>query len=264
MAQGNYANVNGLNMYYEVHGTGQPLVLIHGAFSAIPSSFGKILPELAKTRQVIGVEIQGHGRTVDIDRPMRVPQLADDVAELVKQLGLEKVDVMGYSLGGSIALHFALRHPDLLRKLILMSIAYKASGIHPGLMDGLGEMQPEMMHGSEWHDEYMRLAPRPEDFNRLFAKKTEMDRQLKDITDEEIAGIKAPVFIILGDSDIATPEHAAEMFRRLGGGVFGDMAGLPKSQLAIFPGTMHTTTRDRADWLVSMINEFLDKPMPTS
>lgn len=263
MAQGQYANVNGLQMYYEVHGTGQPLILIHGAFSAIGSSFSKLLPALATERQVIGVEIQGHGHTADIDRPLRVPQLADDIAELIRQLGIERADVLGYSLGGSIALHFALRHPELLRKLVLMSIAFKASGIHPGLMDGLGEMKPEMMHGSPWHDEYMRIAPRPEDFNRLFAKKTEMDKALEDVADEAIAGIKAPVLIILGDSDIATPEHAAEMFRKLGGGVFGDMAGLPKSQLAILPGTMHTGIIDRPEWVGSMVNEFLNKPMPS-
>jgi pimeloyl-ACP methyl ester carboxylesterase len=123
-------------------------------------------------------------------------------------------------------------------------------------------MKPEMMHGSPWHDEYMRIAPRPEDFNRLFEKKTEMDRQLKDFSEETIRAINSPTLVVIGDSDLIRPEHAVEMFRLLGGGIFGDTpAGLPNSQLAILPGTSHTMVADRADWLVSMINQFLDAPV---
>ncbi|HMB24508.1 MAG: alpha/beta fold hydrolase, partial [Chloroflexota bacterium] len=199
---GNYVQVNGLNMYYEIHGTGQPLVLLHGAFSAIGTSFDKMLPLLAKTRQVIAFELQAHGRTADIDRPLTIEGMADDVAAALQQLEIERADVLGYSMGASVALHFAIRHPEMLRKLILVSVTYTLDGVHPGLMDGLGEMKPEMMHGSPWHDEYIRIAPRPEDFNRLFAKKTEMDRQLRDIPGETIQAIKSPVLLILGDSDI--------------------------------------------------------------
>jgi pimeloyl-ACP methyl ester carboxylesterase len=120
-------------------------------------------------------------------------------------------------------------------------------------------MKPEMMHGSMWHDEYMRIAPRPEDFPRLFEKKSQMDRQIKDFSEEAIRGIKAPTLLIIGDSDLIRPEHAVEMFRLLGGGVFGDTpAGLPNSQLAILPGTSHVSIVDRADWIVPMVNEFLD------
>ncbi len=170
---------------------------------------------------------------------------------------------MGYSMGASVALHFAVRHPALVRKLILASVTYKLSGVHPGLMEGLGEMQPEMMYGSPWHDEYMQIAPHPEHFARLFAKKTEMDRALKDLTDEDIRAIQAPTLIMLGDSDLVRPEHAVEMFRLLGGGVFGDMPpGLPNSQLAILPGTSHVSLISRVDWVVSMIDEFLSAPMP--
>jgi pimeloyl-ACP methyl ester carboxylesterase len=129
-------------------------------------------------------------------------------------------------------------------------------------MEGMGEMKPEMMHGSPWHEEYMRVAPRPEDFNRLFEKKTQMDRQIRDFSEEAIRGIKAPVLLMIGDSDLIRPEHAVEFFRLLGGGVFGDMPpGLPDSQLAILPGTSHVGMVDRADWLVPMINEFLDAPI---
>ena len=259
--QGNYVNVNGLDMYYEIHGTGQPLVLIHGAFSAIGTSFGKLLPELARTRQVIGLEMQAHGRTADIDRPLSMEQMADDTAAAIRQLGIEKADFFGYSMGAGIALLVAIRHPEIVRKLVLASVSYKLNGLHPGLMDGLGSMQPEMMHGSPWHEEYMRIAPRPEDFARLFAKKTEMDRGIKDWPDSTIAAIKAPTLLIVGDSDIIRPEHSVEMFRLLGGGVIGDMVGLPNSQLAILPGTTHVTVVDQADLLLPMIARFLNTPM---
>lgn len=261
-APGEYVQVNGLNMYYEIHGKGQPLVLLHGAFSAIGTSFGAVLPELAKTRQVVAFELQAHGRTADIDRPLSIEQMADDVAAAIRELEIKPADVWGYSMGGSVALHVAVRHPDVVRKLVLASVTYKLSGVHPGLMDGLGEMTPEMMHGSPWHEEYMRIAPHPEDFAKLFAKKTEMDRGLKDLPDEAISAIQAPTLLIIGDSDLVRPEHAVEMFRLLGGGVFGDMPpGLPKSQLAILPGTSHVSLAYRADWLVSMVEAFLDAPM---
>jgi pimeloyl-ACP methyl ester carboxylesterase len=257
-----YTSVNGLNMYYEIHGQGQPLVLLHGAFSAIGTSFGKILPGLAQARQVIAFELQAHGRTADIDRPLSGEGMAEDVASALQQLGFERVDIFGYSMGSDVALHFAIQHPELLRKLVLASASYQLSGVHPGLMDGLGEMKPEMMYGSPWHEEYMQIAPRPEDFNRLFEKKTQMDRQIKDFSADEIRAIKAPTLLILGDSDFVRPEHAVEMFRLLGGGVFGDgPAGLPNSQLAVLPGTSHVTLVDRADWLISIINAFLDAPL---
>ncbi|HLO16434.1 MAG TPA: alpha/beta hydrolase [Anaerolineales bacterium] len=259
-----YASVNGLEIYYEIHGTGQPLVLLHGAFSAIGTSFGKLVPELAKSRQVIAFELQAHGRTADIDRPLTLEGMAGDVAAALQQLGKEPADIFGYSMGAGVALHLAIRHPEVVRKLVLASITYNMSGIHPGLMEGLGEMKPEMMHGSPWHEEYMRIAPHPENFARLFTKKTAMDRQLKDIPAEVIQAIKAPTLIIIGDSDLVRPEHAVEMFRLLGGGVFGDTpAGLPNSQLAVLPGTSHTTVVDHSDWLVPMINAFLDAPIKT-
>ena len=256
-----YAPVNGLQMYYEIHGTGDSLVLLHGAFSAIGTSFGKVLPGLAKTRQVIGFDLQAHGRTADIDRPMRVEQLADDTAAAIRHLGLERADIFGYSTGASVALHTAVRHPEVVRKLVLASITYTLAGVHPGLFEGLGEMQPEMMHGSPWHDEYMRIAPRPEDFNTLFAKKNEMDKHLQDFPEEAIRSLKAPVLLIIGDSDLVRPEHAVEMFRLLGGGVFGDAAPMPNSQLAILPGTSHVTLVDKAELLLAMIPPFLDAPM---
>jgi pimeloyl-ACP methyl ester carboxylesterase len=257
-----YASVNGLEMYYEIHGTGQPLVLLHGAFSAIGTSFDALVPSLAKTRQVIAFEMQAHGRTADIDRPLSMEQMADDTAAALRQLGIDQADFFGYSMGAGIALQVAIRHPEMVRKLVLAAVAYTLSGLHPGLMDGLAEMKPEMMFGSPWHEEYLQIAPRPQDFATLFAKKTQMDRQIQDVPAETIAAIKAPTLLIIGDSDIVRPEHAVEMFRLLGGGVAGDIAGLPNSQLAILPGTTHVTLVSRADLLLSIIPAFLDAPMP--
>src|ERR687889_267639 len=130
---GRYASVNGLEMYYEIHGSGPPLVLLHGAFSAIGTSFGELLPALAQTRQVIAFELQGHGRTADIDRPLTMEGMMADVAAALPQLGIEQADVLGYSTGGIVALHLAVQHPELLRKLVLMSVSYTLSGVHPGL-----------------------------------------------------------------------------------------------------------------------------------
>jgi pimeloyl-ACP methyl ester carboxylesterase len=258
-----YASVNGLEMYYEIHGSGEPLVLLHGAFSAIGTSFGELLPSLAEGRQVIAFEMQAHGRTPDIDRPLSIEQMADDVAAALRQLGIERADIFGYSMGASVALHLAIRHPDVVRKLVLASVTYNLGGVHPGLMDGLAEMKPEMMYGSAWHEEYTQIAPHPEDFATLFAKKTQMDRNLKDVPAEVIASIEAPTLLIIGDSDLVRLEHAVEMFRLLGGGVFGDTpAGLPNSQLAVLPGTSHVTLVSRAELLLSIIPPFLDAPMP--
>jgi pimeloyl-ACP methyl ester carboxylesterase len=258
-----YAPVNGLSMYYEIHGEGQPLVLLHGAFSAIGTSFQNVLPGLARTRQVIGLEMQGHGRTADIDRPLSPGQMADDTVAALEYLGIEKADFFGYSMGSDVALHVVVRHPEVVRKLVLASAAYTLSGVHPGLMDGLAEMRPEMMFGSPWHEEYLRIAPRPEDFAVLFQKKTQMDREHEDFPPEAISAIKAPTLLVIGDSDLVRPEHAVEMFRLLGGGVFGDTpAGLPASQLAVLPGTSHVTLVDRADLLLALIPPFLDAPVP--
>ena len=258
-----YVSVNGLEMYYEIHGSGQPLVLLHGAFSAIGTSFGSLLPELVKTRQVIGFELQAHGHTADIDRPLSMDSMADDVAAAIKELGFESADVFGYSMGAGVALRVAIRHSEVVRKLILAAVTYTFSGIQPGLMEGLGNMTPEMMHGSPWHDEYMRIAPHPEDFAKLFSKKTEMDRQTKDIPAESIQAIRSPTLLIIGDSDLVRPEHAVEMFRLLGGGIFGDTpAGLPDSQLAVIPGASHVSVISRTELLIPMIASFLNAPMP--
>lgn len=255
-----YAPVNGLEMYYEIHGSGGvPLILVHGAFSAIESSFAATLPGLSANRQVIGIEYQGHGRTADIDRPMRLEALAEDVIALMDHLGVPQADVFGYSTGAAIGLLMATAHPDRVRRLVYLSGAIQMAGVQPGLMDGLGEMSWEMMKGSPWYEEYQRIAPRPDDFPRLFDKKSEMDKHIKDIPDEVFAATPQPILIALGDADLATAEHAVKMFRLKGGGGFGDLpSGRPSpSQLLVIPGASHVTAPARADILVPAIDAFL-------
>jgi len=261
-ARGAYASVNGLNMYYEIHGTGRPLVLLHGALTTIDTSFGKVLPSLAKTRQVIAIEQQAHGHTADIDRPLTYEQMADDTAALLRHIGIENADIFGYSMGGGIALQIAIRHPDLVHKLVVAAATYNSDGIYPEILAGIETLKPEDLAGSPWQEEYARTAPNPEDWPTLIDKSKQLDREFQDWPPEAIQSIKAPTLVIIGDSDVVRPEHAVEMFRLLGGGVPGDVAGLPNSQLAVLPGTTHVTLVERADLLLAIIPAFLDAPMP--
>jgi len=167
-------------------------------------------------------------------------------------------------MGAGVATQIGIERPELVRKLILASPAYSRDGFHPGLLDGIENVKPEDLAGSPWQEEYARIAPRPEDWSTLVAKTTQHDREFVGWSDEAIRSIRAPTLIIVGDSDIVRPEHAVELFRLLGGGVAGDLVGLPRSQLAVLPGTTHETLMHRAEWLVSMIDAFLDAPMPVA
>jgi pimeloyl-ACP methyl ester carboxylesterase len=265
-SKGNYAEVNGLRMYYEIHGTGEPLVVLHGAYMTI-DAMGEIVPALAETRQVIAVELQGHGRTADIDRPLSYEQMADDVAALLRHLEIEEADVFGYSMGGGVALQVAIRHPEVVRKLVVASASHASDHMHTELLEMIPTITPEAFAGSPIEEDYLRTAPNPEDFPTLVAKLKQLDMEPFAWLPEDIRGISAPTLLIVGDSDAIHLEHAVELFRLLGGGVMGDLAGLPKSQLAVLPGTSHfappgSGVLDRADWLVAMIGGFLDAPMP--
>ncbi len=258
-----YVPVNGLEMYYEIHGSGLPLVLLHGNLSTIGTSFGKVLPLLASTRRIIAVEQQGHGHTVDIDRPFSIEQWAEDTTALLRHLKIEQADFFGYSSGGAVALEIALRSPVLVRKLIMAGgTSYRRDGFYPELLAAGKVMKPEDLDGSPFQQEYANIAPQPEHWHRLVAKIADLDRTIGDRSHETIQSVKAPALLIIGDSDIVRPEHVVEMFRLLGGGVVGDLVGLPHSQLAVLPGTTHVTLVDRAEWLASMITAFLDAPMP--
>jgi pimeloyl-ACP methyl ester carboxylesterase len=255
-----YAPVNGLQMYYEVHGTGVPLVLLHGALSATGTSFGPMVAELAKTRQVIAIEQQGHGHTADIDRPLSIAQMADDTAGLLAHLGIRNADVFGYSLGAGVAFDLAARYPELVRKQVLLSVSFNRSGFHPGLLEGIDMMTPDALAGSPFEAEYLEIAPNPADWATLVKKIVALDREVPDTAPDAVAAVTAPALLIIGDSDIITPEHIVEMFRLLGGGVMGDAVGLPKSQLAIIPGATHVSVVSKTDALMAIIPPFLDAP----
>ena len=257
---GSYASVNGLEMYYEIHGTGEPLVLLHGAYMTI-DAMGEVVPSLAKTRRVIAVELQGHGRTADIDRPLSYEQMADDTAALLRHIGIEEADIFGYSMGGGIALQVTIRHPEVVRKLVLASVYYNDDGVYPEVLEVIETITPEAFAGTPWREEYDRIAPNPEHFPTLVAKLKELDLTFVGWPPEDIQAIEAPALVIIGDSDVVRPEHTVEMFRLVGGGVAGDLAGLPSSRLAILPGTTHVGLVERSDLLVSMIGEFLDTPI---
>lgn len=255
-----YASVNGLDMYYEIYGTGQPLIMLHGGYGSIPS-LGELVPRLAKTRQVIAVELQGHGRTADVDRPLSYEQMADDVAALMSEIGVEKADVFGVSMGGAVALQVAVRHHEVVRKLIVTSAAYTSEGFQPGMLDIIKQLTPEMFAGSPVETEYLRLAPHPENFPVLVEKVGELTTRPLNWSSQDIQAIESPTLLIFGDSDAVTLEHAVEMFRLLGGGVNGDLVGLPDVRLAILPATTHTGVITHVEALNMMMTEFLDTPM---
>lgn len=247
--KGSYASINGLEMYYEVHGKGQPLVLLHGGMTTI-GDFAAMLPAFAQTRQVIASERQGHGHTADIDRPFTLEHMADETAELLRQLKIEKADIFGYSTGGSIALAFAMRHPQMVRKLVLVSTIYNDSGYSPGMLEGLKHAtaadMPDIMRQM-----YTEVAPRPEDWPKLVAKSVASVGDFKGWQPQDIQAINLPTFLVVADGDIVRTEHAVEMYRLL-----------PQANLAVLPATDHITILfDRAEWVVSMTSDFLDAPL---
>jgi pimeloyl-ACP methyl ester carboxylesterase len=257
-----YAPVNGLRMYYEIHGEGRPTLLLHGAYMST-ETWGPLLPGLAEGRQLIVPEQQGHARTADVDRPITYPQMADDTAALADHLGIENADVVGYSMGGAIALELAVRHPALVRRLVVASASYAEDCAHAEALEMFPSISPEMFAGSPLEAEYQRLAPNPDDFPQLVYKLKDLDTSGWALAEDDVRGIAAPTLIVLGDSDVVRLDHAIRFFELRGGGVMGDLAALPESQLAVLPGTTHymppgSSILDRADWLLAMIPPFLD------
>jgi pimeloyl-ACP methyl ester carboxylesterase len=259
-----YAPVNQLDMYYEVHGEGRPLLLLHGAYMTA-GMMAPLATGLAATRQVIVPEMQGHGRTADIDRPITYEQMAYDTAALIRHLELDQPDVFGYSMGGATALQLAIRHPELVCRLVVASAGYRYDSMPPEAIAMFPSITPEMFAGSPIEEEYLRLAPSPGDFPKLVEKLKTLDTTDFAWPEDDIRGIAAPTLIVLGDSDGVRLEHAVEMFKLRGGGVMGDLAGMPESQLAVLPGTSHfvppgSGLLDRAEWLLAMVPPFLDAP----
>ena len=222
---GKYATVNGLHMYYEIHGSGKPLVLIHGAASTIQTTFGRILPALAKTHKIIAVELQAHGHSDNRDgRQITFEQDADDVIALLQQLHIDKADIFGFSNGGTTALQIAIRRPDLVNKLIIASSMYKRAGVAPEFWQNMKNANFKDMPDA-YNKEFLSINPSQEALHIMFEQCAHRMQQFTDIPDETISAIQAPALIVLGDKDVPLPEHAVEMYRRM-----------PHAKLAIFPG----------------------------
>lgn len=256
-----YAPVNRLRMYYEISGSGEPLVLIHGAFGSI-EEVASLREGLAASHQTIVLDLQGHGRTADISRPFSFEALADDVDALMDYLAIDRADVIGYSLGGNTALQLAIRHPEKVRKLVPISANYRSDGEYPEVLEGIAALTPELLAGSPIEESYHRNAPYPNDFPLLVEKLKTLFTTEFAFPEADLQSIAAPTLLALGDSDTVRPEHALELFRLLGGGVPGDLSGLPASQLAILPGTTHASiVAERTDLLLARIESFLATPM---
>jgi pimeloyl-ACP methyl ester carboxylesterase len=257
-----YADVNGIKLYYETHGTGRPLILLHGGLGST-GMFGSNLAELAKGRQVIAVDLQGHGRTADIDRPLSPQLMADDIAALIKHLKLERPDIMGYSLGGGVAVHIAIRHPEVVGKLVVVSTPIRRNAFYADILAQQGQVTAaaaEAMKQTPMYQGYASIAPRPEDWGRLLGKLGESMKNDFDFS-KEVAKIEAPTMIVAGDADIFPPAHAVEVFGLLGGGQRDpgwDGSGRPKGRLAILPGVTHYTMAI-APGLPAAVIPFLDE-----
>ena len=243
---GRYADVNGVHLYYEIHGAGRPVILLHGGFGTIDHDWGALIPALAAHREVIAVELQGHGRTADIDRPLRYETLADDIAALADTLHLEHPDVIGYSLGGGVALQLAVRHPGSIGKLVTISTAAKRDGWIPPVRAGMAQMSAAAMVATPMHAAYAQLAPRPDDWPRLVDKLRTLLSSDYDWT-PQLAQIHAPALLVYGDHDFVDLHHALEL-----------SAAIHDAKLAILPGTSHLDITSKTDLLVPTLTSFLE------
>jgi pimeloyl-ACP methyl ester carboxylesterase len=253
-----YAPVNGLKMYYEVHGSGDPVVLLHGSFMTIPGNWNGWIGELAKTRKVIAVEMQGHGRTADIQRDFSYENLADDVAALLDHLKIPSADLIGYSMGGSVAMQCAIRHPEKVRKVVSISAVFRHDGWVKEALDAFPQLTSEALKGSPIETEYKKLSPTPNEFPNLIKRAIAMDLKPYDFGADKLKATKAPMFFIHGDADGIRLEHIAEMYRLKGDEIFGDMRPRSASRLAILPNTTHVTLMERMPVIVPMVNDFFD------
>jgi pimeloyl-ACP methyl ester carboxylesterase len=264
---GGYADVNGINLYYETYGEGRPLILLHGGLGS-GEMFGPIIPALAERHRVIAVDLQGHGRTADIDRPLSLEYLADDIAALIDHLGLERPDLVGYSLGGGVALHTAARHPDKVGKLVVVSVYLRPDVIHEELRAQQGQVNAaaaEFMKETPMYELYQRVAPRPEDFPRLLDKIGAFMADDFDYT-ETVRALRVPTLLVAADADQAPPSHIVEVFKLLDGGLrdggwMGENRPKGGHALAILPGLTHYNIF-ASPLLAAVAVDFLDQEKP--
>src|SRR6266498_744216 len=245
----------GFIMYYEIYGEGKPILLLHGSYMNIDLNYGEIIPELEKHHKVIAIEMQGHGRTADIDRDYSWEAMADDAAAMLAYLKIDKADILGYSFGATVGLELAIKHPALVNKLVFISSVYKSDGWIKPVRNIFTMIKPEFFEHTPLRTYYNKLAPDTSHWKAFVNKLAKFDATSFDLGIENVKSIKSPVLIIKGDNDGVDLSHVAEMYEALGGGVSGDMAGMPKSQLAVIPNTTHVTLM----MSTHVINPFLDK-----
>src|SRR6266404_2549069 len=260
-----YDPVDGLKMYYEIYVTGKPLILLHGGLGST-DMFSLIMPQLSQGRQVIAVDLQAHGRTADIDRRLSYETMAADVAALIHYLQIERADLMGYSVGGEVALRTAIQHPEVVRKLVIVSATFSRDGWYPEIVAGITKMGPDSaraMTQTPMYQLYAHVAPRPEDWPVLHAKLGEMFKKDYDWS-KDVPAIKAPTLLVFGDADAIRAAHAVQFFELLGGGKKDggwDGSGISNARLAILPGLTHYTIFS-SPVLASTVTPFLDALMP--
>ena len=242
-AKGQYAEANGVRYYYEIHGKGEPLLLLHGGLGSI-DMFGPALPALAKTRRVIAVDLHGHGRTALGERPISLPDIGDDMAVVLKKVGVAQVDVLGYSFGGGVAFRLAVQHPEMVRRLAMVSAGYAQDGFYPEMLPmqaQVGAAMAEHMKDTPMYKSYMAVAPKKEDFPRLLDRMGELMRKPYDYS-EDVKKLQMPVMLVYGDSDMYRPEHIVKFYQLLGGGLKDAGWGrenMSKNRLAILPDLTH-------------------------
>ena len=242
-----YAPVNGLEMYYEVHGEGRPVVLLHGSFMTITNNWMGMIAELSKSRQVIAVEMQ-----------FSYENLADDIAALLDYLKIKQADLLGYSLGGGVAMQVAIRHPEKVRKVVSISAAFRQDGLVKEAVEAFPKMEPGMFKGSPIEIEYRKMSPTPDQFDKFVKRVIQLSIRPHDFGSERLRATKAPMLFIHGDADGVRLDHIAEMFRLKGGEIHGDLRPRSESRLAILPNATHVTLMNKLDVIVPMVNDFLN------
>jgi len=253
-----YAPVNGLKMYYEIHGKGDPVVLLHGAFMTITNNWTEMIAELSKTRLVIAVEMQGHGRTADINRDFSYENLADDIAALLDYLKIKQADVLGYSMGGGVAMQLAIRHPERVRKVVSISAVFRSDGVVKEATEALTRLEAGMFKGSPIETEYKKLSPTPDQFETFVKHVVQFASKPYDFGAEKMKATKAPMLFIHGDADGVRLDYIAEVFRLKGGEIHGDLRPRSESRLAILPDATHVTLMNKLDVIIPMVNDFLN------
>ena len=253
-----YAPVNGLKMYYEIHGKGDPVVLLHGAFMTITNNWTEMIAQLSKSRQVIAVEMQAHGRTADINRDINYENLADDIAALLDYLKIKQADLLGYSMGGGVAMQVAIRHPEKVKKVVSISAVYRSDGMVKEAIEAFPRLEPGMFKGSPIETEYKKLSPTPDQFETFVKRVVQVAIKPYDFGAEKLKATKAPMLFIHGDADGVRLDYISETFRLKGGETPGDLGPRSESRLAILPNTTHVTLMNKLDVIVPMVNDFLN------